>query len=65
MIRRSDIQSLIFFTRNLQVLIRERLLNFGGIYMLLKVLFHLFMTCLTSGLWLIGLIIWYILTSKK
>ena len=33
--------------------------------MLLKVLFHLFMTCLTSGLWLIGLIIWFILNSKK
>lgn len=28
--------------------------------MMLKVLFHLFMTCITGGLWLVGLIIWYI-----
>ena len=33
--------------------------------MLLKVLFHLFMTSVTGGVWLIGLIIWFILTSKK
>ena len=43
----------------------KRLLNFGGKYMLLRVLFHLFMTSITGGLWLLGLIIWYILDSKK
>ena len=43
----------------------KRLLNFGGNYMLLRVLFHLFMTSITGGLWLVGLIIWYILDSKK
>lgn len=25
-----------------------------------KVLFHLFMTVITGGLWLVGLVIWYI-----
>lgn len=24
-------------------------------------LFHVFMTCLTGGLWLIGMIIWYLI----
>lgn len=27
---------------------------------MLKVFFHLFMTVITGGLWLVGLVIWYI-----
>lgn len=27
---------------------------------MLKVLFHTFMTVITGGLWLIGLVVWYI-----
>ena len=30
----------------------------------LKVLFHLVMTCFTGGLWLVGLIIYYIVKSR-
>lgn len=31
---------------------------------MLKVLFHLFMTVITGGLWLVGLVIWYIVKSR-
>lgn len=31
---------------------------------MLKVLFHLFMTVMTGGLWLVGLVIWYIVKKK-
>ncbi|UVK58711.1 membrane protein [Arthrobacter phage Argan] len=32
---------------------------------MLKVLFHLVMTLITGGLWLIGLAIWYMVAKKK
>lgn len=31
---------------------------------MLKVLFHLFMTVATGGLWLVGLVIWYIVKKN-
>lgn len=30
----------------------------------MKVLFHLFMTIITGGLWLLGLVIWYMVKNK-
>ena len=64
--RVGEIYNLSHFCANYTSTYMRRLLNFGGVYMiLLKILFHLIMICLTRGLWLIGLIIWFILTSKK
>ena len=32
---------------------------------LLSVLFHVFMTLITGGFWLVVLVIWFILNNKK
>lgn len=31
----------------------------------MKVLFHLYMTLITGGLWLVGLVIWYMVSGHK
>lgn len=31
---------------------------------MLKFLFHFFMVCITGGLWLVGLVVWYLVKKK-